>query len=133
MPSKKSRLQLYADECFPLSSVTHLRSKGISVIHAYDKKNIHKSDRFHLKQSKMLGRTLITLDRDFIQYSKLSLKETEGVIVVSVGTAASPQIDKVCDKIFKVITPRFVKESLIKVTIDKIIKVKDDNISERKI
>jgi len=96
MPSKKLRIRLYADENIPIPSATYLKSKGISVIHAYDKNFVEKSDLFHLKQSKNLGRILISLDKDF-----------------------------------KNISGEFVKESLIKATIDKIIKEKDSVVIEK--
>lgn len=67
MPSKKSHIKLYADECFPVPSATFLKALGYSVIHAYD---------------------------------------------------------KVCKKLLKNISEDFAKSSLIKVTIDKVIKIK---------
>lgn len=54
MPSKKSRLQLYADECFPVTSVTYLKSLGYSIIHAYDRKLIGKSDQGKIVNEKAL-------------------------------------------------------------------------------
>lgn len=128
MPSKKSRLQLYADECFPVTSVTHLKSLGYSVIHAFDKKLIQKSDATHLKTSRKLDRVLITLDRDFMYYETVNLIGHPGVIVVSVGSAVPPHINKVCKKLLVVINEDFLKDSLIKVTIDKIIKMKEGKV-----
>lgn len=74
MSSKKSHIQLYADECFPVPSVTYLKSLGYSIIHAYDKNFIQKADTFHLTTSKKLQRVLITLDRDFIFYDKAKFR-----------------------------------------------------------
>ncbi len=125
MPSKKLPTQFYADECFPVPVVTFLKSQGYSIIHAYDKNLIQRSDRFHLQTSKNLGRVLITLDRDFNEYENTSLKGSPGVIIISVGTATPPNITKVCQKILKTIGEDLIKESLIKVTIDKLIKIKD--------
>lgn len=84
-----------------------------------------KSDRFHLSISKKLGRVLITLDRDFNEYEKTSLKGFPGVIIISVGSTTPLNITKVCQKIVKLISQDFVKNSLIKVTVDKLIKIKE--------
>jgi len=119
MLSRKIRLQLYADENFPLTSVTHLRSLGISIVHAYSMGYIQKSDQFHLKTSKKLGRTLITRDRDF-SYNWSTLRDHPGVILVSPGSQVSAEVNKICTKAFKKLTPHFVSESLVRISIAKI-------------
>lgn len=124
MPSKKVKLQLYADECFPVPAVTYLKSLGYSIIHAYDKNFIQKSDLFHLLTSKKLGRVLITLDRDFNSYETADLKSYPGVIIISAGSTTPLHIIKVCRKILGFVSHDLTKESLIKVTIDKLIKIK---------
>lgn len=133
MPSKKSKLQLYADECFPVPAVTYLKSLGYSIIHAYDKNFIQKPDQFHLLTSKKLGRVLITLDRDFNSYEIADLKSYPGVIIISAGSTTPLHIIKVCIKILKIISEDLVKESLIKVTIDKLIKIKNREIVYQKL
>ena len=129
MPSKKVRLQLYADENFPVGSVKYLKSLGISIIHAYDKNYIQKSDLFHLKISKSLDRILITRDRDF-QYNWTSLKDHPGVILISPGNQTSEAVNNVCNKSFKKVTPNFVSESLVRISTDKIIRNKNGLIEE---
>lgn len=124
MPSKKSKLKIYADECFPVPAVTYLKSLGYSIIHAYDKNFIQKSDQFHLLTSKKLDRILITLDRDFNNYETADLKGYPGVIIISADSTTPLHIIKVCTKVLKLISENLVKESLIKVTIDKLIKIK---------
>jgi len=124
MPSKKSRIKLYADECFPVPSATFLKASGYSVIHAYDKNLVQKDDRIHLLEAKKLNRVLITLDRDFLYYNEVNLNNHLGVIVISVGTAVPENVNKVCKKLLKNISEDFAKSSLIKVTIDKVIKIK---------
>ena len=52
MPSKKSHIRQYADECFPVPSTTFLKALGYSVIHAYDKNLVQKDDRVHLSEAK---------------------------------------------------------------------------------
>lgn len=133
MPSKKSDIQFYADECFPVTSSTHLKSKGFSIIHAYDRGYIQKQDRFHLKISKKTSRVLITLDRDFLGYNEINLKNHPGVIIVSVGSATSPNVNKVLDKALTMINKDYVKNSLIKITDRKIIKNKSGNRTEKEI
>jgi predicted nuclease of predicted toxin-antitoxin system len=128
MPSKKSHLQLYADECFPVASVTYLKSLGYSIIHAYDLKFIKKSDRFHLQQSKKLKRVLITLDRDFIFYEQAALINHQGIIVISVGSVTPITVNKICEKFLKTIGNPDLKESLTTVTNDKVTKQKDQKI-----
>lgn len=129
MPSKKVRLQLYADENFPLGSVKYLKSLGISIIHAYSKDYIQKSDLFHLKVSKSLNRVLITRDRDF-NYNWTTLKDHPGVILISPGSQTSNAVNQICQKSFKKITPNFVSESLVRITMDKIWRNRDGRIEK---
>lgn len=126
MPSKKPHLQLYADECFPVSSVTHLKSLGYSITHAFDNKMVKKNDRLHLKMSKKLNRILITLDTDFSRYETMSVKDHPGIIVISVGSSTSPLINRVCEKFLKTLTEKFMKEAIVKITVNKIIKTKNN-------
>lgn len=125
MPSKKPKIQLYADECFPVPVATYLKSLGYSILHAYERNYVHKSDRFHLAEAKKLNRILITLDRDFIYYEQVTLNKHPGVIVLSVGSMAPAHIMQACTKILKNIRGDFTKESFVKVTIDKITKTKN--------
>ena len=129
MPSKKIRLKLYADENFPLGSVRFLKSLGVSIIHAYSLKHIQKSDLFHLRFSKSSVRILITRDRDF-KYNWTTLRDHPGVILISPGSQTSDAVNQVCNKAFKKLTSNFVAESLVRVTIDKITRNKNNKISE---
>src|SRR5882672_3623133 len=132
MPSKKSHLQLYADECFPIPSVTYLKSLGYSIIHAYDLKYVKKPDRLHLKKSRSLNRVLITIDRDFIYYEQAALTDHPGVIVISAGSPTPTVVNSICKKLLKSVGETYVKESIITVTQDKITRMKNQkNISEK--
>lgn len=133
MPSKKNKVQFYADECFPVPAVTYLKSLGYSIIHAYDKNFIQKSDRFHLSISKKLGRILITLDRDFNNYETADLTRYPGVIIISGGSTTPLHVLRICRKLLKFITYDLAKESLIKATVDKLIKIKDGEIVYEKV
>ncbi|MBI2008716.1 DUF5615 family PIN-like protein [Candidatus Amesbacteria bacterium] len=130
MPSKKPRLRLYADECFPVTTVTFLKSLGFSIIHAYDLKFTSKSDKFHLKHSQKLARTLITLDRDFLYYKQTSLTDHPGVIVISGGSATPARANLICQKILPTISPNSASEALIVITSTKITKTKHGIQSE---
>jgi len=133
MPSKKPKIQFYADECFPVPVVTYLKSQGYSIIHAYDKNHIQKLDNFHLGVSRKLGKVLITLDRDFLYYEQASLRGFPGVIVISAGSTTPPHIIKICEKALKNINQALIKESLIKITMDKLIKIKEGKIVFQKL
>lgn len=132
MPSRKSHIQLYADECFPVSSVTYLKSLGYSIIHAYDKKLIRKTDQIHLKMAKNLRRVLITLDRDFLYYTQVSLDKHPGVIVISPTSSTPQNVNKLCKKLLAGVSKDFIKDSLIKATNTKLIKVRKNKVMYEK-
>jgi len=131
MPSKKPHIKLYADEMFPIPSATYLKSKGYSVTHAYDKKFIQKEDREHLKLSKKLGMVLITIDRDYLYYNQVNLEKHPGVIVISLSSVTPPNVNKICEKLLKVVNDDNLKNSLTRVTMTKIIKTKRGIKSEK--
>lgn len=131
MPSKKLQLKFYADECFPVPSVTHFKSLGYSFTHAYDYKLVGKKDSIHLRHGKNLGRVLITLDRDFLYYERAALEKHPGVIVIS-GSPTPLSVNKICEKLFKNISRDYIKGSLLKVTIDKITKLQQGRIISSK-
>ena len=124
MPSKKSRLQLYADECFPVTTVTYLKSLGYSIVHAYDLKLTGKSDKFHLKLAQKIKRTLITLDRDFMLYKQTSLESHPGVIVISTSSVTPKNLNSICHKYLSKITQNSAYEALMIITSTKITKIK---------
>lgn len=131
MSPRKIHVKLYADEMFPMTSVVHLKSKGYSITHAADKRFLHKSDQEHLKLSKKLNMVLITLDRDFIYYDKVKLGKHPGVIVISVGSATPPNVNKICEKLLKQVSENYLKDSLVRVTMTKIIKIKNGVRTEK--
>lgn len=132
MPSKKIRLQLYADENFPVGSVKYLKSLGVSIVHAYSFGNVKKSDLYHLKFCATKQRALITLDRDF-SYNWTTLKNHPGVILISSGKQTPDAINKICTKSFHKLTPNFVSGSLVRITIDKILRNKNEEIEKIKL
>ncbi|HEY4694529.1 MAG TPA: DUF5615 family PIN-like protein [Candidatus Nanoarchaeia archaeon] len=134
MPSRQAKLQFYADECFPITSVTFLKSLGYSVIHAYDIKFVRKSDPKHLLKSKELNRVLLTTDRDFLYYSEANLANHPGVIVISSGSVTAPKVNTVCSKLFQKLSSDLVKSSLVRSSSEKMVKFKDgEKVLERKL
>ncbi len=131
MPSRKLKLQLYADECFPVPSVTYLKSLGYSIVHAYDLKQVKKSDKTHLRTSKQAGKVLITLDRDFLYYEQADLKDHPGVIVISSGSTTPTKVNTVCGKLFKNISEGYAAHALLQVTTDKIVRTKNGEREEK--
>ena len=130
MPSKKIRIQFYADENIPIPTVTYLKSLGISIIHAYDKELINLDDKEHLNYSKKEKRVLISLDRDFNKFKNESLTGHPGVILITVGNNTSIHINVVLSKILKHLTINSLKESLIRATINKLVREKKGILEE---
>ena len=132
MPSKKSDIQFYADECFPIPVVTEFRSIGLSITHAYDLKIVRRSDLTHLRTSRKLKRVLITLDRDFLYYRQAKITDHQGIIVIAHTSTAPKSILEVCMRMLKHITKSYVKGSIVTVTRSKITKEKKGKIISEK-
>ena len=130
MPSKKSKLRLYFDECIPVQSATYLKTKGISVQHAYDLKLIQKPDQLHLNESKKLNRVLISLDKDVKRFNSVTVSDHPGVILLSTGDITPAHINKLLDKLLKHVSPDFAKDSKIKFSLDKIIRNRKGEVTE---
>ncbi|OIP57228.1 MAG: hypothetical protein COX79_02645 [Candidatus Levybacteria bacterium CG_4_10_14_0_2_um_filter_36_16] len=124
MPSKKSDLQIYADECFPFTTVLYLRSLGYSIRHALEYNFLNKPDISHLKHAKKLGKTLITLDRDFLGYTTARAEGTKGIVVITVGSNAPKHINSICKKQLPKIKRSVIANSVILISNDKITKTR---------
>lgn len=125
----------YADECLPVTSITYLRSRGFSIIHAYDGGHIQEKDSEQLKISKKLNRVLVALDKDFWQRRKFNLSGHPGVIVLKTTSSTPFAVSKVAEKTFKRINNVKLKESVLYVSTDKIRRWKNgkqDEISWKK-
>ncbi len=133
MPSKNHRIQFYADECIPIPSVSFLRKKGINVVHVYDEDLVGKSDSYQLNHSKKLGRVLLSLDNDFKKFDGKNLNKHPGVILITVGNTTPDNINRVIDKVVRIIKEDYVENSLIRITIAKIKRIKKGAIDERSI
>lgn len=131
MSSKKSRLRFYADENIPVTSVTYLKAKGISIVHAFDYGFIEKPDKEHVQKSKSLKRILISLDKDVKKFKNVFLIDHPGIILLSTGDITPNHLNKLLDKAIKYVTPSFAKNALIKITIRKITKEKDGKITKK--
>lgn len=133
MPSKKSRLRLYADENIPVPCVTFLKAKGISIRHAFDYKYIEVPDKEHLQKSKTLERILVSLDKDVKKFKGITIKDHPGVILLTTGNITPVHLNTLFDKVIKHLTPAFAKDSLIRITTDKIVREKDGEVTEKRI
>lgn len=112
--SKSKHRRYYADECIPISSVTYLKSKGFSIIHALDVGAVNISDPEQLKKSKKLGRVLVSLDRkDFPQRMKYDLSGHPGVIVLKTRAATPLKINRTAEKVLKRIHRIKLKEAIL--------------------
>ena len=131
MPSKKIRLRLYADENFPVSSATFLKSIGVSLVHAFDLKLVNKGDKTHINKAKKLQRTIITIDRDFLYYSAITTRDSFGAIVISTGNATPDHINLICQKTLHKISEDSIKGAFAKVTIEKITIVKNKTVTKK--
>lgn len=133
---RKSTSHLYyADECIPLTSVTHLRSRGFSIIHAFDKNFTGKKDLEQIKISKKLNRIFIALDKDFWQRRKFNLSGHPGVIVLKTTSSTPLVVNKVASKVLKRISRLDLKGSILYASADKIRRWKNgeqDEISWKK-
>lgn len=122
MPPKKSDIQLYADECFPLTTVLYLRSLGYSIKHAAEYHMLNKTDPQHFKFAKHQKRTLITLDRDFLSYTEKLAKNSNGIIVITTGSNTPKHINLICKKQMPKITKKTAVGKLLLITNDTITK-----------
>ncbi len=131
MPSKKSKLHLYADQNIAVQTVLHLKSKGISIKHAYDFNYANKNDEHQFKKSKFLDRVLLSLDKDFRKFKGFPIKNHPGVILITSGNSTFEHINKILDKSLKYIFQEYVKHSILRITMDKIVKEKGDEKGEK--
>jgi len=132
---KLSSRLYYADECLPVTSITYLRSKGFSIIHAYEKRYTGKKDLEQLKISKRLNRILVALDKDFWQGRKFNLSGHPGVIVLKTTSPTPLTVNEVAEKVLRRAGRIKLKESILYASKDKIRrwkKGKEDEISWRK-
>jgi len=133
MPSKKSRLLLYADENLAVQTVSHLKAKGMSVIHAYDLNYVNKKDELHFKKSKSIKRILLSLDKDFKRFKGFPVGNHPGIILITSGSSTYQHINKILDKSLKHISPGYVKHSVLRISMSKIVKEKSGKTSEKNI
>lgn len=133
MPSKKSKVNLYADENIPVQVVSHLKSRGISIVHCFDYHYVNKKDELHFKKSKSLKKILLSLDKDFRKYKDFPIKNHPGIILITAGNTTYDHLNKILDKVLRFISEDIVKHAILRATIDKIVKEKDGKITERNI
>jgi predicted nuclease of predicted toxin-antitoxin system len=123
---------LYADENIAIPTVTYLKSKGVSIVHAYSIGFINKKDELHFKKSKSLNRILLSLDKDFRKFKGALMDDHPGIILVTSGSSTFEHINEILDKGLKKISSDYVRRSIIRVTMDKIVKEKDGKVVNEK-
>lgn len=124
MHHKRSKVLYYADECIPVPVVSHLKSRGFSIVHALDFNNLGKSDLFQSRVAQKKGRVLISLDKDFNRYKEMEMTNHPGIILITVGSVTSEHINKVLDKGLKCISRDYARESILRMSINQIVKIK---------
>jgi len=79
------RPRIYADANVPAGLVAHMRGRlGWDVLFVIEEDDLRRaSDRRHYHLSLQLGRTLVTLDRDYLDDRRFPPGEGGGVLVVS--------------------------------------------------
>lgn len=117
---KSSSCLYYADECIPVVSITYLRSKGFSIIHASEKGYIGITDSEQLKISKKLNRVLVALDKDFWQKKEFNLSGHPGIIVLKTTSSTPPMVNKVAEKVLRRVGRIKLKESILYASKDRI-------------
>src|SRR3989344_9281335 len=130
---KKPHFSLYADECIPYQAVTYLRSLGLSIKHVVDLKLIARSDDFHFKNSKKLGRVLLSFDGDFKKIDVIDLKNHPGIVLISAGEKTPIHVQRILLKFIKNVDEDYVKGSLLIVSFDKIIRFRKGQKDQKKI
>lgn len=80
--------RIYVDANVPAGLVAYMRTKlrwdTLFVIEHDDLRRAHDGEHFRL--ARQLGRTLITLDRDYLDDRKFPLEESGGVLVLTAPT-----------------------------------------------
>lgn len=125
----------YADEFVPVVSITYLRSKGFSIIHASEGGSIGIADLEQLKVSRKLNRVLVALDKDFWQKKDFNLSGHPGVIVLKTTSSTPLAVNKVAEKVLKRVDRIKLRESILYASKDKIRrwrKGKEDEIPWKK-
>jgi len=79
------RPRIYADANVPAGLVAHMRGRlGWDVLFVIEEDDLRRApDRRHYHLSLQLGRTLVTLDRDYLDDRRFPPGEGGGVLVVS--------------------------------------------------
>ncbi len=77
--------RVYVDANFPLGAVTFMRrTLGWDVLFVLEHADLRRApDRRHFARALELGRTLVTLDRDFFDAARFPPEHSPGVVVCS--------------------------------------------------
>jgi hypothetical protein len=78
------RPRIYADANVPAGLVAHMRSRlGWDVLFVLEEDDLRRApDIRHYQLAQQLGRTLVTLDRDYLDDRRFPLERSGGVLVI---------------------------------------------------
>ncbi len=78
------RPRIYADANVPVGLVTYMRTRlHWDVLHVLEEDDLRRaSDLKHYRLARQLRRTLVTLDRDYLDDRRFPVGETSGVLVI---------------------------------------------------
>ena len=76
--------RIYADANLPAGVVTFMRERlGWDVFYVLEHEDLRRaSDIVHFRMARQLHRTLVTIDRDYLDDRKFPIDESSGVLVV---------------------------------------------------
>jgi len=79
-----ARPRIYADANVPAGLVAHMRSRlGWDVLFVLEEDDLRRApDVRHYQLAEQLGRTLVTLDRDYLDDRRFPLERSGGVLVI---------------------------------------------------
>jgi hypothetical protein len=79
-----ARPRIYADANVPAGLVAHMRSRlGWDVLFVLEEDDLRRApDTRHYQLAQQLGRTLVTLDRDYLDDRRFPLERSGGVLVI---------------------------------------------------
>ena len=99
------RPRIYADANVPVGLVAHMRTRlHWDVLHVLEEDDLRRaSDLKHYRLAQQLRRTLVTLDRDYLDDRRFPAGETSGVLIIQAPDEAqlSALLDRVDRALFR--------------------------------
>jgi predicted nuclease of predicted toxin-antitoxin system len=84
LAERQSAIRIYADANLPAGIVAFMRHRlGWDVLHVVEHRELRRAaDEEHFRLARRLHRTLVTIDRDYLDESRFPGAEGSGVLVV---------------------------------------------------